>query len=121
MSDRPGGPALLGQARRSLLEELLPLLPDDKRYNALMIANAMAIAIREIEAGDDGEAEERAELRALFTDAGPGGGYGKSRLAGEIRAGRRDGDAAVHRLLTASAVRRQRINNPKVLKASGRE
>ncbi len=121
MSDRPGGPALLGQARRSLLEELLPLLPEDKRYEALMIANAMAIAIREIEAGNGSDAEERASLKALFAEAGPEGGYGKPRLAREIRAGRRDADAAVHEILTASAVRRQRINNPKVLKADGRD
>ena len=121
MSDRPGALALLGQARRSLLEELLPLLPEDKRYDALMIANAMAIATREIEAGAGSDAEERADLRELFADAGPDGGYGKARLAREIRAGRRDGEAAVHRVLTASAVRRQRINNPKALKASGRE
>ncbi len=121
MSDRPGAAALLEQARRSLLEELLPVMPEGMRYEALMIANAMGIAMREIEAGARTDAEEQADLRGLLADAGGDRGYGKARLAREIRDGLRDGEAAVHRLLQESAVRRTRINNPKALKAGGRD
>ena len=35
---------LLAEARRVMLEDLLPLLPADRHYDARMTANAMAIA-----------------------------------------------------------------------------
>ena len=47
MNDRPDATELLAIARRTLLDELLPRLPEELRYTALMIANAMAIASRE--------------------------------------------------------------------------
>ena len=43
MEDQPDGAALLEAARRLLLDELAPLLPAERRYDGLMIANAMAI------------------------------------------------------------------------------
>ena len=43
MRDLPKGANLLLQARKTLLGELLERLPNDKRYDALMVANAMAI------------------------------------------------------------------------------
>ena len=49
-ADQPAGEALLEAARRLLLEELLALLPAERRYDGLMIANAMAIAARELRA-----------------------------------------------------------------------
>jgi hypothetical protein len=48
MRNRPTGEELLDTARRTLLDDLLPLIPADKSYEALMIANAMAIASREL-------------------------------------------------------------------------
>lgn len=48
MNNRPYGNELLDVARRTLLDELLPLLPPEKTYDALMVANAMAIASREL-------------------------------------------------------------------------
>lgn len=48
MRNRPTGEELLAIARRTLLDDLLPLMPADKSYEALMIANAMAIASREL-------------------------------------------------------------------------
>lgn len=47
MHDQPNGNDLLGTARDSLLNELLPHVPAAHKYTALMIANAMAIASRE--------------------------------------------------------------------------
>ena len=41
MTDHPDGAALLDEARRTLLEILLPLLPPERRYDGLMVANAM--------------------------------------------------------------------------------
>lgn len=62
MRDQPNGAELLDTARGVLRDELLPLLPADKRTAALMIANALSIAARQLRNGD---ADERAELDAL--------------------------------------------------------
>ena len=62
MAERDDAADLLEEARRTLLEALLPLLPEDRRYDGLMIANAMAIAARQARLGDD---LLRAEVRGL--------------------------------------------------------
>jgi len=127
MRDRPSGPELLWQARRVVLDHLLPQLPNDKRYDALMVAAAMATAAREGEAGD-------APLRrALATLAEiDGGGADDARtpeqvaealsarltaLAGAIRAGRHDADPATHTALLEITADRLAEANPKHLKA----
>ena len=46
MHEPPPGPDLLDAARKTLLEELLPALPPEKHYAALMVANAITIAAR---------------------------------------------------------------------------
>jgi hypothetical protein len=50
MHDLPQGPALLDLAREVLLNDLLPLLPEERRLEARLVANCMAIAAREAEA-----------------------------------------------------------------------
>lgn len=62
MRDRPTGDELLETARSVLREELMAALPADKRHAALMLANALSIAARQLKNGD---AAERAELAAL--------------------------------------------------------
>jgi hypothetical protein len=123
MRDRPGGAELLHQARRTLLEELLGELPESRRYDVLMIASAMAIAARELEDGELGEAE-RKDLEELL---GPASEDDlavalealNERLAAEIRAGTRDGDARTHALLRRDAAARLEISNPKALTTDG--
>lgn len=61
----PATPTLLDTARRLLLDELLLAMPADKRHAALMIANAMAIADRQL-GGDAPAADELAALAALL-------------------------------------------------------
>ena len=119
MSDRPDGAELLRLARRSLLENLLGALPEDKRYEALMVASAMAIAHRELEAG------ERRDAQRLALEAVLGQGQGEDpdgvllslrcRLAEEIRAGRRDAEPQIYELLERDARARLAISNPKLL------
>ncbi|MCW5698978.1 MAG: hypothetical protein KIT00_03970 [Rhodospirillales bacterium] len=46
MRERPFGPELLEVARQVLRERLLPRLPGECRYDALMVINAMGIASR---------------------------------------------------------------------------
>ncbi len=59
MNNRPNGGELLAVARRTLLDQLLPLLPVSKSYEALMIANAMAIAARELDVKGEDECEKQ--------------------------------------------------------------
>lgn len=66
MREQPQGQNLLAIARSTLLEKVVPLLPQDQRYSALMVANAMAIALRQWEAGDTWQQEELLRLQALL-------------------------------------------------------
>ena len=47
--DKPAAADLLKTARSLMREELLAHLPAEQKLNGLMIANAMAIAARELE------------------------------------------------------------------------
>ena len=127
MYDRPDGQNLLETARKVFIAEIVPALPAGSRYTALMIANAMAIAQREIAAGDAPLAAECERLRALLsepsaTPAGAAlrsvlGGYNR-RLAAEIRAGRFDGEdrAALLEHLRRTTEEKLAVSNPKMLK-----
>ena len=113
------GAELLIQARVTLLDELLGALPEDKRYPALMVANAMAIAARELAAPADGRAERQA-LAALLGPAREADQDATvaalaARLADEIRAGRFDGDPRVHDHLKGEVETRLALSNPKRL------
>lgn len=66
MREQPLGPELLAIAGKVLREELLPLLPREKHYQALMLANAMAIAARQLAAGDGPAQAELARLQTLL-------------------------------------------------------
>lgn len=124
MPDRPDGPALLEEARRTLLETLLPLLPSDRRYDGLMVANAMAIAAREAGQGEAILREAAAMLAPLFpaTATEPlqaGLNDLEAVLAREIRTGQCDAPGprreAIRAYLRWSVTARLRISNPKGL------
>lgn len=69
MRDTPTAADLLETARKTLLDELLPELPATQKYNALMVAAAMAIAAREAENGEDALVAEREVLTRLLDGA----------------------------------------------------
>lgn len=122
MRDRPDAARLLAQARATLLSELLEALPGDRRYTALMVANVLAIAEREIESGAAVAREEAASLARVFPDTSQRPPAEKeAELARQIRAGERDASSAVHELLFESCVRRLRVTNPKHLTREGIE
>jgi hypothetical protein len=131
-AERPRAEELLNEARRHLLETLLPLLPADRRYDGLMVANAMAIAARETNLRQDLLRQEVRGLTMLLglPDA-PGErsmeGHDRlreleARLAHDIREGvyddpgpRRD---AVRAYLRTSTEGQVRVSNPKALGGS---
>lgn len=121
MRDRPTAERLLEEARRALLRELVPTAGDGQRYTLLMIANALAIATRELRDGAAVEAEEQAALAAFLGDAAKDGDAAgrEAALCAAIRAGRYDADARLHELLSRSIVRRLSITNPKALQRRG--
>ena len=138
MRDAPDALDLLAIARETLLNELVPALPPERRYDALLIASALAAAVRELEAGD---APEREDLRDLARLLGAGAGATdppaaagdaplreeltrlNARLAAAIRAGAFDAPgprrAELVRHLKAATVRKLRETNPKYLAAEG--
>ncbi len=128
MRERPDGVRLLELAREVLLDELLPALPSELGYSARLAANAMAIAARELEAGNAPREIECEALGHLLGDdheASPGLANTETldeaiqrlswRLAAEIRAGGRDADPGVFAALTEGARARLKIANPRAL------
>lgn len=127
--DRPDGAKLLDIARRVLLDELLPLLPEERRVDVLMVANAMGIAAREAEAGSEPVRAALLRLAAIHGEAlpeAPGEDEARAllarldrRLAADIRAGAFDAGERRDALVThleATIRARLAISNPKVLK-----
>jgi hypothetical protein len=119
MRDGPDGAVLLAIARASLLEEVLPKVPPGQVYAVRMIANAMAIAAREL-AAEDAEKEARARILALYREAGmaePEGDIERA-LAADIRAGRFDAhEAALGELLAWQVDARLKLANPRARRA----
>jgi hypothetical protein len=70
MRDISDAADLMLTARETLMRELLPVLPAQHKYSALMIANGMAIAARESRLGVDAARSEAARLRNLLVDRG---------------------------------------------------
>lgn len=70
MTDISNATDLLETARDALLRDVLPALPAEHRYAALMIANAIGIAAREHALGNAAASAEAAGLGALLGGAG---------------------------------------------------
>jgi urease accessory protein UreF len=105
MPDDTQGERLLETARDVLREQLLPALPPQQRHAALMVANAMAIAAREL----DRRTDPAADAARAAAD---------SQLCASIRTGQFDGGAAaaqVHARLLADTRARVEVSNPRFL------
>jgi Domain of unknown function (DUF6285) len=121
----PDAADLLTTARETLLKVLLPDLPPEKRYDALMVANAMAIAAREAAQAEAIRRAECAELEAFYQDDAPRLDDPSEdrllvlsrRLAQDARAGRFDaaGEHRLRALLERQVEARLRVSNPKYL------
>ncbi|CBS88775.1 DUF6285 domain-containing protein [Azospirillum lipoferum] len=110
---------LVAIALRSFRESILPVIPADQRFTALMIANALGVAERELAAGGKADAEladavgklidAKGDLRALLP-----------RLCTDIDAGRFDSperQQALRAVLKDITRARLAVSNPKRLAA----
>jgi hypothetical protein len=149
MRDLPRGPALLAAARDMLLNDLMPLLPPERRLDALLVANCMAVAEREAAADEAAAPAILRELemlygRAALTHPTPwagsalsrsaGGGTGRSeagedaaepmrRFARELRIGTFENsperEACARAILWRLTIAKLRLANPRFLAANG--
>jgi hypothetical protein len=71
MHDLPSVPALLALARDVLVGELTPLLPEDRRNDALLVAECMAIAERRAELGEKETQVIHRELELFYEGSRP--------------------------------------------------
>lgn len=106
MQDEPSGAALLDAARRALTEEVIPGLTGRPRYVALMVANAIGIAAREIAETDALQAATERVLAGAPVEA----------LVQAIRTGTHDADPDLHAALTAAAKTAAQIWKPALAK-----
>lgn len=120
MINNPDAHNLLSEARRVLLESLVPELSGERKYEALMIANAMGMAIREMEP----EALEHARKantqvsRLVGNEQDNTGQSSEVALAAAIRARKLDGNSPeLQAALYALTRARLAINNPGYLRS----
>ena len=78
---------LLKVARATLREAVAPGLGAEARYHAAMVANAMAIAIREVELGPKTRATEHHLLGGFYASAETSLPELRARLCQELRIG----------------------------------
>ena len=110
MMDRPNAAELLTEARRLLLEEVAPNITGDVRFKALMVANAIGIAEREISAEAVLNHADATLQRLTAID-------GKTAKK-TIRDGYLDGLAEPHQAMVDSTLTRLRVSNPKAAQDS---
>lgn len=133
MQDQPRAEELLRIACETLSGELLPVLPEAHRLNALIISNVMAIAARELAFGEASMRHEAARIVALYEEELPITDNRADieaivdrlsrRLAADVRAGRFESDFAlldqVKSHLIETTLQKLRVNNPRYLEAEG--
>jgi len=135
MRDEPTVDDLLEAARESLLEHVLPRMPDNARLEVLMIANALAIARRVSAAGAAPLCSELRDLEAVYGLAPNTDLHGSDpdaklhelnvQLARDIRCGKFDrphaGHETVASLLWNVTLDKLRECRPKMLRTEGIE
>jgi hypothetical protein len=128
MHNLPESSELLLAARKTLLDEIRPMLEDNAKYTVAMIANAMAIAARELEAGETPALAALARLDRIY-GVEPRELHGQAlrqaladqetQLADDIRFGQFDAPDERRRAmldhLRKMVVARLQVSNPKSL------
>lgn len=118
MRDLPAGLDLVALARRLLLEEILPLVPEERRPDLRLAATSMAIAAREAANGNAPLEEIATMLRELYGEPAD-----LSRLAGDLRKGAFETTGSRERaeraILWRLTILKLREGNPQFLAAHG--
>ena len=114
----PEPAGLVSIAAEVFRREILPHVPDGKRYEALMIANALATVVRQLAAERGGEVDPPAMLLAEAGGEVPGDAGGRAAaLTTLIRAGALDpgrpGHGALRAFLVEAVTARLSVSNPK--------
>ncbi len=127
MRDRPQGHELLAIAAKTFREQLLPALPEDRKYQALMILNAMSIAERQQEMGE-GPLNDECDLLEVVLDTTPKADELHERaaelnreFARRVRDGAYDNDDTGRHVLWAVTLQKVRESAPRYLKVEGIE
>lgn len=111
---------LLAVARATLREQVMPGLEADRRHRAAMVANALAIASRELALGGKARAEEQALLAALYDGPPASLDALRRRLCRDLRAGRIADTRELRDLLDRLVQARLAISNPDYPASYGR-
>jgi aminoglycoside phosphotransferase (APT) family kinase protein len=125
LRDLPDLADLLGLARDLLAEELAPLLPAERQRDVGLIGTALAIAARELRAGQHWEQEIQGMLRSFYGSCGSGGGVTTDlrRLAADLRNGAFETcpsrQSAACAILWQLVIAKLREANPQFLRANG--
>jgi uncharacterized protein DUF6285 len=140
MHDLPRATALLALARDVMLNDLMPLLPPERRLDALLVANCMAVAEREAAAEEGPWPAIGRELEMLsrpLTPVSPPRGESEGRVlrqgkdaaellrrfARELRIGAfensPDREARARAILWRLTIAKLRLANPRFLAANG--
>lgn len=118
MRDLPSALDLVTLARRLLLDEILPLVPEERRPDLRLAATSMAIAVREAANGDAPLAEIAAMLEGVY-----GAPADLARLAGDLRKGAFETsgsrERAARAILWRLTILKLREGNPQFLAAHG--
>lgn len=111
--DRPDAADLLRTAREVIQSEWMPLLPEDKRLDVLMVLAVLSAAERELADAGGLETRQAERLRDLMPEGGD-----VADLCARIRAGdfsTPERAAQLHALLLEDARDRLELVNPKYL------
>jgi hypothetical protein len=94
MNDRPDALELLRVVNHTLAQEILPTATAEQLYTLRMIANALGIATRELEAQDVDTASEAQGLGRLYGETRDINGLSmhNRQFAADIRSGRFEAD-----------------------------
>jgi hypothetical protein len=145
MHDLPSVPVLLALARDLMVSELTPMLPQQLHADARLLADAMAIAERQAEAGDELRQDLLRDIAALYnhdlTQPAPSHSLDRKRgrewegaerkkdereslrrFANDLRVGAFEHsplDTAARAILWRMTIARLRQSNPNYLAANG--
>ena len=127
MRERPEGHDLLAIAVKTLREQVLPAVPEDKKYQVLMVLKALSVAELSLRADESQLIAERAVLESLLKVVSPTESprpaveHLEREFGRRLRRGTYDNDPKAQRVLWDLTVQRVRESAPRYLESEGVE